>query len=157
MRILIADDHPVFRAGLRVALEAEPDLEIVAETADGREAVTLAAGCRPDVVVMDLHLPGLDGVEAAAQIAVAAPDVAVLILTMFDEGESVFDAMRSGARGYLLKDAAAGDIVNAVRAVAGGTVVFGPSVARHVIAHVIGPRPSVGDVGRVVVIHPDRW
>lgn len=141
MRVLVADDHPMFRAGVRMSLEAEPGVEVVAEAEDGARAVVLAVEHRPDVVVLDLHLPPPDGVEATRLILAQCPGTAVLILTMFDEEASVLAAMRAGARGYLLKDAAGEEIVAAVRAVAGGSVVLGPSVARAMIDHSSRPGP----------------
>lgn len=142
LRVLIADDHPIFRAGVRMSLEIESELDVVAEAQDGEQAVRLALEHGPDVVVLDLHLPGLNGVEATGQILAARPGTAVLILTMFDEHASVLAAMRAGARGYLLKDAAGEEIVAAVRAVAGGSVVLGPAVARAMVENAGGRGPD---------------
>jgi DNA-binding NarL/FixJ family response regulator len=135
IRVLLADDHPMFRAGLRGSLAADPELEVVAEAADGAEAVALAHELRPDVVLMDLQMPGVNGVEATARIAQAAPAARVLVLTMFEDDHSVFAAMRAGARGYLLKGAGEEDVVRAVRTIADGGMVFGPAVAELVMAH----------------------
>lgn len=131
--MLIADDHPVFRDGLRGILGALPDVEIVGEAASGDEVVSTAVECQPDVVVMDLRMPQLNGIEATRQIVQTSPHVGVLVLTMFEDDESVFAAMRAGARGYLLKGADRDDIVRAVRAVAAGEAIFAPSIAQRVI------------------------
>jgi DNA-binding NarL/FixJ family response regulator len=133
LRVLIADDHPVFRGGLRALLATNPDIEIVAEATDGTEAIAVAASEQPDVVLMDLHMPGCDGVEATRAILEADPHIAVLVLTMFDDDDSVFAAMRAGARGYLLKGTNQADIVRAVHAVGAGGAMFGPAVAQRVL------------------------
>jgi DNA-binding NarL/FixJ family response regulator len=105
MRLLIADDHPLFRQGLRAMLSSVPGIEVVADAVDGHDAVRLATELRPDVVVMDLDMPGLDGVEATRRLAAARPELGILVLTMFEDDDSVFAAMRAGARGYLVKGA----------------------------------------------------
>jgi DNA-binding NarL/FixJ family response regulator len=133
LRVVLADDHPVFRDGLRAVLATDGDLELVGEAATGLEAVELAADLQPDVVVMDLQMPGLGGIQATEQIVGQSPHVGVLVLTMFEDDDSVFAAMRAGARGYLLKGAAQGEIVRAIRAVGGGQAIFGPAVAQRVI------------------------
>jgi DNA-binding NarL/FixJ family response regulator len=133
LRVLIADDHPVFRGGLRALLATDPGIEVVAEAADGAEAISLTAEVRPDVVLMDLHMPERDGVDATREILQAAPDVAVLVLTMFDDDDSVFAAMRAGARGYLLKGTTQADIIHAVHAVSAGGAMFGPAVAQRML------------------------
>jgi DNA-binding NarL/FixJ family response regulator len=134
-RVLIVDDHPVVREGLAGALAAEDDLTVVGSSADGAEAVQVAADTQPDVVVMDLHMPGLSGIEATRQIVAASPHIAVLVLTMVDEEDSVFAAVRAGARGYLLKGASPEDILRAVRSVARGEAVFGPGVAERMLGY----------------------
>lgn len=134
LRIVVADDHPVFRDGLRALIESMPDAELVGEASTGDEAVELATRLRPDVVLMDLQLPGRNGIEATRAIGEAAPEVAVLVLTMFEDEDSVFAAMRAGARGYLLKGADQDELMRAIEAVARGQAIFGPGVARRVIA-----------------------
>jgi DNA-binding NarL/FixJ family response regulator len=114
----------------------------VGEAASGDEAVTLAASLQPDVVLMDLNMPGLDGIEATRRILEAGPHIAVLVLTMYDEQDSVFDAVRAGARGYLLKGARREELVRAVRAVASGEAIFGPAVARRLMAYFARPAPA---------------
>jgi DNA-binding NarL/FixJ family response regulator len=133
LRLLVVDDHPMYRSGLRTVLEDDPDLLVVAEAADGAEAIRLAVDLQPDVVVMDLKMPGISGVEATRTITSTSPHVAVLVLTMFDEDESVLDSIRAGARGYVLKGAGPAEILRAVHAVAGGEAIFGPAVARRVL------------------------
>ena len=133
VQVLIADDHPVFRSGLRALLTTDPGLTVVGEVATGLEAVATTASEMPDVVLMDLNMPELDGVAATGQILQANPRVAVLVLTMFDDDDSVFAAMRAGARGYLLKGTNQADILRAVHAVATGGAVFGPAVAQRVL------------------------
>jgi DNA-binding NarL/FixJ family response regulator len=140
--VLIADDHPMFRFGVRARLSAEPDVVIAGEAASGEEAVALTAELVPDVVLMDLNLPGINGIEATRQIREAAPAVAVLVVTMFDD-DSVFAAMRAGARGYLLKDADAEEMVRAIRAVAHGEAIFSPAVARRLQSYFATPPSSV--------------
>ncbi len=140
LRVLIADDHPVFRYGLRALLAAEPGLELAGEATNGAEAVALAGKLRPDVVLMDLNMPAMNGIEATRRITQASPSVGVLVVTMLDD-ESVFAAMRAGARGYLLKGAEADETLRAIRAVGNGEVIFSPGVARRVMEYWGAPRP----------------
>jgi DNA-binding NarL/FixJ family response regulator len=142
IRVLIADDHPVFRGGLRTLLSSLGDADVVGEAGTGAEAVTAAEALQPDVVVMDLHMPELNGIEATRQIAARSPHIGVLVLTMFEDDDSVLAAMRAGARGYLLKGADPDDIVRAVAAVGSGEAIFGPDIARRVIEHFTMPRAS---------------
>ena len=135
LRVVIADDHPVFRGGLRALLATDPELEVVAEAADGAAAIALAVSTQPDVVLMDLHMPDRDGVDATREILQAHPDIAIVVLTMFDDDDSVFAAMRAGARGYLLKGTNQADIIHAVHAVGTGGAVFGPAVAQRVLEY----------------------
>ncbi len=144
-RVLIADDHPLVRQGLRAVLDATDDLEVVGEAADGPEAVTLALEQSPDVVLLDLQMPGLHGIEAMRQILARRPSTAVLVLTMFEEDDTVFAAVGAGAAGYLLKGADGVDIVSAVRSVAAGHAVFGPTLAQRLRTWFAAP-PVVRDV-----------
>jgi DNA-binding NarL/FixJ family response regulator len=139
VRILIADDHPVFRFGLRALLDAQADLTVVGEAESGEEAVHMVQALQPDVVLMDINMPGINGIEATKQVtageqkrADAAEQPAVLILTMFDD-DTVFTAMRAGARGYLLKGAQPDETLRAIRAVANGEVIFSPGVAEQMM------------------------
>jgi DNA-binding NarL/FixJ family response regulator len=135
LRILVADDHPLFRDGLRALLSSVPQLEIVDEATTGEEAVERALELQPDIVLMDLHMPGLNGIDATRRIAEASPHVGVLVLTMIDDDDAVFAAMRAGARGYLVKGSQQAEIVHAVRAVGAGEAVFGPAIARRLIEY----------------------
>jgi DNA-binding NarL/FixJ family response regulator len=135
IRVLLADDHPMFREGLVVALGALPGVEVIAEASSGEEAIELAAQLQPDVVVMDVNMPGVNGIDATRRIVAESPHIGVLVLTMFDEDESVFQAMRAGARGYLLKGADREDILRAVHAVGRGDAIFGPALARRLIGY----------------------
>ena len=134
LSVVVADDHPVFRDGLQATLADEADINVVAAVADGNAAVEAVLRQKPDVVLMDLRMPGVGGIEATARIANERPQTAVVVLTMSDDDDSVFAALRAGARGYLLKEADADDILRAVRAVASGEAVFGPRIADRVIA-----------------------
>ena len=139
-RVLVVDDHPVFREGLAGALRTEPDLEVVGSCADGAEAVQVASEMQPDVVVMDLNLPQLSGIEATRAIVTASSHVAVLVLTMVEDDDSVFAAVRAGARGYLLKGSLPEDIVRAVRSVERREAVFGPGVAERMLGFFVEAR-----------------
>ncbi|MBA9004254.1 MULTISPECIES: response regulator transcription factor [Thermomonospora] len=134
IRVLITDDHPVFRQGLQNLLEAL-GIEVVGQAESGPDAVRLAAELQPDVVVMDLHMPGGNGIEATRTITRTSPRIGVLVLTMFRDDDSVFAAMRAGARGYLLKESGAEEIARAVRAVAAGEAIYGPEIARRVLTY----------------------
>lgn len=133
LQVVIGEDHPVFCEGLRAQLNAALDIEVVGEAANGTEVVSATTALKPQVVIMDLHMPECGGVEATRQIMQTMPEVAVLVLTMYDDDDLVFATLRAGARGYLLKEASGGDIVRAVRAVAQGEAVFGPRVADRVL------------------------
>ena len=139
IRVVLVDDHPVFRHGLTALLAAMPDIEVVAEGATGHDAVRLVSELRPDVVVMDLNMPELNGVEATRLVTGQHPETGVLVLTMFEDDDSVFAAMRAGAQGYLVKGADGPEVLRAITAVAGGEAIFGPSVARRVLAYLTRP------------------
>ena len=142
IRVLVVDDHPLYREGLVGAISTMPGQRVVGEAGDGAEAVRLAAELTPDVVVMDLHMPELNGVDATRAISSAQPEVAVLVLTMLEGDESVFAAVRAGAKGYLLKGADRAEIARALDAVAHGEVVFSSSIAQRVLAFFAGGRPG---------------
>jgi DNA-binding NarL/FixJ family response regulator len=131
--VLIADDHPLFRDGIRTLLLAAPDMEIVGEAETGDQAVKLAAQWQPDVVLMDIQMPGINGIDATRQINYASPHIAVLMVTMFDDDGSVFSAMRAGARGYILKGAKHDEIQRAIRAAGNGEAIFSPTVAARMM------------------------
>ena len=134
LRVLVVDDHPLYREGLVTAMSAMPGVQVVGEAGDGHAAVEAAGRLTPDVVVMDLHMPGLNGIDATRQVVTAQPSVAVLVLTMLDGDDSVFAAMRAGARGYLLKGADRSEIARALEGVAHGEVVFSAGIAARVLA-----------------------
>ena len=142
IRVVLADDHPVVRAGLAALLTSLPGIEVAGVAATGREAVREVITTRPDVAVLDLQMPDLDGFAATRELARSAPDTAVLVLTMFEDDDSVFAAMRAGARGYLVKGAEQDEIARAIRAVAAGEVIFGPGVARRVLGFFTTPPPT---------------
>lgn len=133
LRVLVVDDHPLFRFGVCTLLDSEPSITVVGEAASGVNAVAAASQLRPDVVVMDLHLPDISGVQATRLIVAERPETGVLMLTMSDDSESVFAAMRAGARGYLLKDAEPDEIIRAVQAVSRREAIFGPDIATRVL------------------------
>jgi DNA-binding NarL/FixJ family response regulator len=142
VRVLIADDHPLFREGMRGRLDRMGDIAVVGEASDGDEAVRLSRELEPHVVLMDIKMPGLNGIEATRELLRANPRVGVLMLTMFEDDDSVFAAMRAGARGYLLKDSGGEGVVHAIRAVTSGEAVFGPGVAERIIGFFSVPRPA---------------
>ena len=133
VRVVLADDHPVVRDGLRLLFASLPEVEVVGEAATGRQAIREAVLTQPDVVVMDLRMPDTDGVEATRELRRVAPGVAVLILTMMDDDDSLFAAIRAGARGYVLKGASQQEIARAITAVASGEAIFGPGIAQRAL------------------------
>jgi len=133
IRILIADDHPRFRDGMRIMLRRETDLEIAGEASTGAEAIGLAETYQPDVVLMDLHMPDVNGVEATRRILETSPHIRILVITMYEDDDSVFAALRAGARGYLLKGADKPEILRAIRAVNSGEAIFGPAIAHRLM------------------------
>lgn len=153
VRVVLADDQRVVRDGLVLLLRHMPDIEVVAAVGDGAAAVAAVQEHRPEVVLMDLRMPGMDGVEATSRITAEYPDVRVLVLTTFDDDESIFSALRAGARGYLTKDAGAADIARAVHHVATGDAALDPSVQAKLIDSLrTGPLPA----GRPEAEHPDQ-
>ena len=140
IRVVIADDHPIVREGLRAVLATRDDIDIVAEATDGAAALREAVLHRPDVILLDLHMPGTDGLHAARRLRVECPTTAVLVLTMYDDDASLLHAMRAGARGYLLKGAGQDEIVRALHAVHQGQAIFGPAVAARITALLTGGR-----------------
>jgi DNA-binding NarL/FixJ family response regulator len=138
VRVLVVDDHPLYREGLVTVIATMEGTQLVGEAADGAEAVHLAGELHPDVVIMDLNLPELSGVEATRQITQASPDVAVLVLTMLESDDSIFAALRAGARGYLLKGADRSEIERSVNAASRGEVVFSSAIAERVLSFFAG-------------------
>lgn len=133
IRVLIVDDHATFRAGLRALLTSVPEMEAAGEAENGDDAIQQAASLQPDVILMDIQMPGMNGIEATRLIYQSSPHIGVIVLTMFEDDDSVFAAMRAGARGYLLKGADQTEILRAVHSVRNGEAMFGPAIARRLI------------------------
>ncbi len=142
IRILVADDHALFREGLSALLSSIPDIEVVGKAATGEEAISKAADLQPDVVLMDIQMPGINGIEGTRRIVRDSPHIGILIVTMFEDDDSVFAAMRAGARGYVLKGADQEEILKVIRAVAAGEAHFGPEIARRLMSFFSVPRPA---------------
>jgi DNA-binding NarL/FixJ family response regulator len=142
--ILIADDHPVFRFGLRALLESQPDMVVLAEAESGEESIRMAQSLQPEIVLMDVNMPGLNGIEATRRIIEKSPNTAVLIISMFDD-DTVFTAMQAGARGYLIKGAQGDETLRAIRSVANGEVIFSSGVAKQMMAYFAKGMKTVAD------------
>jgi DNA-binding NarL/FixJ family response regulator len=141
IRVLIADDHPLFRDGLTALVNEGPDTEVAGVATSGTEAVGIARETQPDVVVMDLHMPAMSGIEATRRIVADSPGIAVLVLTMFDDDDSIFSALRAGARGYLLKGADREQIRSGIHAAANGEIIFGAHLATRMLAYLTAAAP----------------
>jgi DNA-binding NarL/FixJ family response regulator len=146
IRVLIADDHVLFREGVRAILKSVPDIEIVGEAGTGRAALTLASDLAPDVILMDIQMPDLNGVEATRLILQTQPNVGVIIVTMLEDDDSLFSAMRAGARGYVLKGADKAEMLKSIRAVAGGEALFGPAIAARLLNFFQDNKPQLRKV-----------
>ncbi len=142
IRILISEDSASFRQGLRNLLQSVEEVEVVGEATTGQDTIELANQLQPDVILMDIQMPGVNGIEATREIVRASPHIRILMLTMFEDDESVFAAIRAGARGYLLKGALKAEIVRAIRGVASGEAIFGPAIAKRLMQYFAAPRPS---------------
>jgi DNA-binding NarL/FixJ family response regulator len=142
IRILIADDHPLFRDGLRALLNSVPDTEVVGEATSGKEAIAIAASLQPDIILMDINMPVVNGIEATRTIMQASPHIGILVVTMFEDDDSVFAAMRAGARGYLLKGADQSEVLRAIHAVASGEAIFSPAIAVRLMRFFATPAPA---------------
>ncbi len=145
IRVLIADDHTMIRSGIRLLLERESGFEVVGEAADGRQAVTLAFARRPDIIMLDVTMPVLNGIEAARQISVELPNTRIIILSMHSDEGYVLRALKAGARGYLLKDSGESDVINAIRAVSEGKAYFSPEISRMLVEDYIRQHQGVED------------
>lgn len=143
LRILVADDHPLFRSGLRGLLSATSETEVIGEASTGEEVITLAEQLQPDVVIMDLQMPGINGVEATRRIVQTSPHIGVLVVTMLEDDRSVFAAMRAGARGYVLKDTDEEEMLRAIQAVGNGEAIFSPAVAQRLLSFFAETRQTV--------------
>jgi DNA-binding NarL/FixJ family response regulator len=141
LHILLVDDHPLVRNGLRALLASVPDMTVVGEASTGEEAIAQAAELQPDIILMDLHMPGLNGIEATRRIVQAHPHIGILVLSMLEDDASVFAAMRAGARGYLLKGADQADVLRAISVVAHGEAIFSPSIARRLMQYFANMQP----------------
>jgi len=146
IRVLVADDHIFFRDGIRALLTAAPEMELVGEAGDGDQAVTLALQLQPDVVLMDVQMPGCNGIEATRRITSQSPHIGILMVTMFDDDHNVFQAMRAGARGYLLKGANHVEMLRAIQAVSRGEAIFSPNIARRMMEFFANMRPTAAQV-----------
>ena len=142
IRVLIADDHTLFRDGLRMLLASIPDIEVVGEASSGKEALRLAVDLLPDVILMDIQMPDLNGIEATSQILGASPHIGIIVLTMFQDDDTVFAVMRAGARGYVLKGADQTVLLRAVRAVANGESLFSPEIAARLMQYFASLEPT---------------
>jgi DNA-binding NarL/FixJ family response regulator len=142
LRVLVADDHPFFRDGLRSLLTSSPDTELVGEASTGEEAISLATELQPDVVLMDIQMPGISGIEATRKIVQECPRVRILVVTMFEDDGTVFRAMRAGARGYLLKGANYAEMLRAIKAVGNGEAIFSPGIATRLTNFFADIRPA---------------
>ncbi|MGB3714258.1 MAG: response regulator transcription factor [Candidatus Promineifilaceae bacterium] len=144
IRVLLVDDQQLTREGIQILLDTEPDMEVVGQAANGEEALEIVDGCRPDVILMDVRMPITDGVTATRELAKSHPDVAVIILTTFDDDEYIFGGLRAGAHGFLLKDISSKEMAEAIRTVAAGGGLIQPSITRRVVAEF--SRLASGDV-----------
>ena len=142
-QVLIADDHPLFRKGMRALLMTTSDMVIIGEATTGQETIELAATLQPDVILMDLQMPGINGIEATRQICHTSPHIRILVVTLFEDDASVFTALRAGARGYVLKDAQEEEVLRAIRAVANGEAIFSTAIASRLIDFFAAPRSTV--------------
>jgi DNA-binding NarL/FixJ family response regulator len=142
LRVVIVDDHPLFRHGVRTLFLTTPELEVVGEASNGEEAIELARSLLPDVMLMDIRMPGASGIEVTRKITTQFPTIRILILTMFEDDSSVFTAMRNGAKGYVLKDAEKDELLRAIHAVGNGEAIFSPNIASRMIEYFAMTRPA---------------
>jgi DNA-binding NarL/FixJ family response regulator len=133
IHVLIADDHTLFRAGLRALLNLFSDIQVVGDASSGEDIIAKAESLQPDVILMDIQMPGVNGIEASRRIVRTSPNIGIIVVTMFEDEKSVFSAMRAGARGYILKDAGEEEVLRAIRSVAMGEALFGPGIAKRLI------------------------
>jgi DNA-binding NarL/FixJ family response regulator len=143
LTVLIVDDHPLFRKGIRTLLESMPDIEVIGEAISGKEAVEMATTHQPDVVLMDLQMPGGSGLGAIRELGKSSPNIRILVVTLFEDDESVFAALRAGARGYILKDADEEEMMRAIRAVGEGEAIFSPAIASRLMDYFAASRSLI--------------
>jgi DNA-binding NarL/FixJ family response regulator len=144
IQVLIADDHTLFRVGLHALLNLFADIQVVGEASSGEETITKAEALQPDIILMDIQMPGVNGIEATRRILHTSPNIAVIVVTMFEDDDSVFSAMRAGARGDILKDADEDEVLRAIRAAARGEAIFGPAIARRLVQFFSKPPAASG-------------
>jgi DNA-binding NarL/FixJ family response regulator len=142
LRVLIVDDHPLFRKGMRTLLDSMPDIEVAGEATNGKEAVEEGLALKPDLVLMDLQMPQGGGLDATRRITEADPQIHILVVTLFEDDDSVFAALRAGARGYILKDADEEEMMRAIRAIGKGEAIFSPAIAARLVDYFAGARTS---------------
>lgn len=143
IRVLIADDHPLFRDGMHGLLDSVPETKVIGEASSGEQAIALAENLQPDVILMDIKMPGINGLQAMREILHTSPHIRILVVSMLEDDDSVFAAMRAGARGYVPKGSNQSEMLRAIRAVANGEAIFGPSIAQRVISYFSTARPWV--------------
>lgn len=143
LTVLIVDDHPLFRKGMRALLESMPDIEVIGEAISGKEAVEMATALQPDVVLMDLQMPEGGGLAAIRELSKTSPNIRILVVTLFEDDESVFAALRAGARGYILKDADEEEMMRAIRAVGEGEAIFSPAIASRLMDYFAASRSLI--------------
>jgi len=146
LRILIADDHPLVRSGMRALLQTTDDLEIVGEADSGEQVVRIAATLQPDVIIMDLRMPGIGGIEATRRILQANPSIRILVVTLLEEDDTLFAALRAGARGYILKEASEVEVLRAIRAVGEGEAIFSTSMAQRLVGFFSAPQQAASSL-----------
>lgn len=146
IQVLIADDHTLFRAGLHALLNLFPNIQVVGEASTGAEAITKAEELQPDIILMDIQMPGVNGIEATRRIIRTSPRIGIIVVTMFEDDDSVFSAMRAGARGYILKEAGEDEVLRAIHAAAQGEAIFGPAIARRLMQFFSSPSQETGQV-----------
>jgi DNA-binding NarL/FixJ family response regulator len=154
IRVLIADDHVLFREGVNAILRSVPDIELVGEVGTGQEALTLTSDLKPDVILMDIQMPDLNGVDATERILKTHPDAGIIIVTMLEDDDSLFSAMRAGARGYVLKGADKAEMLKSIRAVAEGEALFGPAIATRLL-NLFHDKPALPKSETSVTLFPD--
>ena len=142
LRVLIADDHPLFRKGMRTLLESMPDIEVAGEATSGAEAVEKGLALKPDLILMDLQMPEGGGLEATRRITTSNPQIHILVVTLFEDDDSVFAALRAGARGYILKDADEEEMMRAIRAIGKGEAIFSPAIATRLMDYFAGTQKN---------------
>ena len=146
IHVLIADDHTLFRAGLHALLNLFPDIQVIGEASTGAEAIAKAEELQPDIILMDIQMPGVNGIEATRRIIHSSPSIGIIVVTMFEDDDSVFSAMRAGARGYILKEAGEDEVLRAIHAAARGEAIFGPAIARRLVQFFSNPPQESGQV-----------